>query len=437
MLQKTQNFLEKYNIKNENIILAYSAGPDSTALALVLKDLSEKFNLNLTLAYFNHGWRELEAKKEEEFTRVLAKKLDADFIIGHAPKDVKKNEETARNLRYAFLSDCAKKFDSKRVLLAHNKDDNIETLLYRVIKGTSVKGLTSIPENRDIFYRPFLKVEKREILEFLEKRNQTFLLDSSNTDVKYKRNLIRIKILPLLAQINPSYINSIDNLIQNSIASKKIIDSSLEKIRNEVISDNKILRDKFLMLDSAFALEILNDYLFDFLKNRDFKTISKIYNFILQNADSQISINSDSFLKIKNNEIFILKRSYSFQQNDEIIIEKLGEYTFCGHILTIEKTKTPKGNFPPDESMECYLSFDFPLVLRKRKQGDIFSPFGLKNGKMKLKKYLINAKIPEQERDNLILLASGDEICWILGKKISENFKAKGSNCYKLTFKKG
>ena len=426
MLKQTKDFLEKYNIKNKNVIIAFSAGPDSTALSLVLNELKEKFGLNLTLAYFNHGWREKEALNEENFTKNLAQKLCCNFEIGHAPKNSKQNEETARNLRYEFLSDCAKKFNTDIVMLAHNKNDNIETALYRIIKGTSIKGLSAIPENREIFYRPLLNIEKKEILNFLKEKKQEFLIDSSNNDVKYKRNLIRKEILPLFNEINPNYINAINNLIISANFSKKIIENSLEKIKKEILIEekNEILKDKFLALEENYQLEILNDFLGEYLKYRDFKTLSRFLKFILNNDNSKISVNSFYFLVVKNNSIS-LKKIENKKTFEEILIEKEGEYSFQNVLFKIEKIdKKNKENivFPKSNENFCYLSLEFPLSLRTRKAGDIFSPFGLK-GKMKLKDYLINEKIPQEKKDNLILLAKENEICWVLGEKISENYK--------------
>ena len=442
MLKQTKDFLEKYNIKNKNVIIAFSAGPDSTALSLVINELKDKFNLKLFLAYFNHSWREKEALNEENFTKALAEKLKIGFEIGYAPKNSKQNEETARNLRYSFLADCAKKFKTDVVILAHNKNDNIETALYRIIKGTSIKGLSAIPEKREIFYRPLLNVEKKEILNFLKEKKQEFLIDSSNNDVKYKRNLIRKEILPLFNEINPNYVNAINNLIISANFSKKIIENSLKKIKKEIFIEekNEILKDKFLALEENYQLEILNDFLGEYLKYRDFKTLSRFLKFILNNNNSKISVNSSYFLIIKNN-LISLKKIENEKNFEEILIKKEGEYSFKNIILKVEKIeKTENKNnkdivFPKSDENFCYLSLNFPLTLRTRKAGDIFSPFGLK-GKMKLKDYLINQKIPQEKRDGLILLTKNNEICWILGEKISENYKiTESKEIYKVTYK--
>lgn len=315
MLETVENFLIKYNIKAKSVIVGFSSGPDSCALALLLNELKQKYNLNLILAYFNHCWRD-EAKFEEEFTADFANKIGADFFIECAPGDAIKSEEAARDLRYAFFNETSKKFNTDIVFLAHNKNDNIETAVYRIIKGASPKGLCSIPEHRDIYYRPMLNITKKEILDYLKEKNQKFMIDSSNEDTKYKRNLIRKKILPLFSEINPNYVENINNLIKTSLDAVNIIEDTIAKAKNEVIIDNIIDYDKFINLKREIRYEILNDYLKPMLKYRNYKTIKKFDDFILNNKNTKTSINQNQFLKIKKNKIFVESR-FMEQNNNE------------------------------------------------------------------------------------------------------------------------
>ncbi len=431
MIKTVEKFLIENNIKNKSVLIGFSAGPDSCALSLALSLLKEKYALNLTLCYFNHNWRK-EAIIEEVFTKKFAKKIEADFIIEKAPKNTPKTEEKARELRYEFFYTAAKKLNTNIVFLAHNKNDNIETLIYRLIKGTSIKGLCSIPKIRDIFYRPLLEIEKKEIFAFLKENNQDYLIDSSNEDTKYKRNYIRKEILPLFSVINKNYLNSINNLIKTSLNSRKIIERVIENTKKEIFSNDEIILDKFLSLDKELRYEILNDYLSDKLKQRDYRSIKKLDNFILINKNCKTSINKNQFLRIKNNKIFI---ETTFEKNPlEVVIEKEGEYFFEDIVIRIEKVEKKDKIYPDSKNNTCYLNLSFPLVLRHRKQGDKFSPYGF-IGTMKLKDYLINEKIKQEKKDKLVLLCKNNEICWIVGQKISENYKVISPHCYKLTKK--
>ena len=432
MIETVKTFLKKYNIKNKSVVIGFSSGPDSCALALLISKLKEEFNLDIILAYFNHNWRK-EAKEEELFTIEFANKLKAKYYIEQAPDTVKKTEETARELRYEFFERCAKKFKSNIVLLGHNKNDNIETLIYRLIKGTSIKGLTSIPENRDIYYRPLLKIEKKDILEYLKTNKIKYKIDISNEDIKYKRNLIRKNIMPQMALINQNYLNSIENLINNAINTRNILNDVISAIQNKIIQNNAIKLDKFIELNQSIRLEILNNFLGGYLKYRNSKNLFKFDDFILNATQNKISINKDCFLIKKNNKIYIEKKS--IKNNTIIQINSIGEYEFENGKLLIEKVKKEDKIYPNSKENVCYLNFDFPLELRHRKNGDKFCPYGLKSDKMKLKDFFINEKIEQNKKDEIILLAKEKEICWVIGFKISEKYKQNNTHCYKLIWR--
>ena len=316
MINQVRDFLEKYKIKNKKVIVGFSAGPDSTALAFILSKLSEEFNLSLVLAYFNHNWRVEESKIEQEFALNFANKISAKFYTKEAPLTSPKTEETARDLRYAFFEEAMEEFNSDIVFLAHNKNDNIETAIYRIIKGTGVKGLCSILPVRDNYYRPLLNIEKAKILDFLKKENVEYKIDSSNEDVKYKRNLIRKEILPLFEKINPSYMTSVENLIKNALSTREIVEDVLCQKIEQVIVDDFIIREEYICQKQSVRYEILNEFIGDKLKYRNYKNIKKFDDFILNNKSSQISVNRELYLKIKKNKIYFVKHNdYDNKEN--------------------------------------------------------------------------------------------------------------------------
>ncbi|MBR2069648.1 MAG: tRNA lysidine(34) synthetase TilS [Candidatus Gastranaerophilales bacterium] len=306
MIDIIKAFLDKYNIKNKQAVIAFSAGPDSCALARLLIEVKEEYNLDIILAYFNHMWRK-EAIKEENFTQDFAKEFNIKYEISKAPEGIQCSEETARDLRYEFLYNTAQKYKTDVVFLAHNKNDNIETLIYRLIKGTSVKGLSSIPEKREIYYRPMLKIEKKQILDYLAEIKQNYMIDKSNSDTKYKRNYIRNEILPLFKEVNPNFLNNIDNLITTSIYTSKILDEVIQKALNEICENSTIKRSSYLNYNVEYRYEILNSFLGSRLKYRDFKTIKKLDDFILNNPHSKTSLNKCEFLRTRKDKIFIEK----------------------------------------------------------------------------------------------------------------------------------
>ena len=306
MIDIVLNFLEKYDIKNQKIGLAFSAGPDSCALAYILNELKEKLNLQIVLCYFNHKWRK-EAVLEEEFTKNLAQKFNFEYTIGKMPDNITKTEEFAREERYKFFEKVLKSFNMNYMLLGHNKDDNAETIIYRLIKGTSIKGLCAIKEKRGCYLRPLLEISKEEILNFLKENSQKYMIDISNNDTKYMRNFIRKEILPLFSKINPNYLNSIHNFSKTCLQAQFMIDEMMSKVYQDLILDDVIQKNKYIKLDISYRLEFLNSFLGHKLKYRDYKTLKKLDDFILNNITSMTSLNSKEFLKVRKDKIYIVE----------------------------------------------------------------------------------------------------------------------------------
>ena len=207
IVQKVKEFIDNNNIEGK-ILLALSGGCDSVVLLHVLYTLG----VDVVAIHLNHNWRGDESKRDEEFSRKYCESLGVDFYSQTLLPDVKKTENDAREARYDFFEKCAKKFEASCVFLAHNMDDNAQTVLYRIIKGTGLKGLCAIPKIRGIYCRPLLDILRCDIEKYAKDNNLKYVFDSSNADVKYKRNLIRKEILPVLKKINPDVVFALNNL---------------------------------------------------------------------------------------------------------------------------------------------------------------------------------------------------------------------------------
>ncbi len=426
IVDKVKKYLETLDIKGK-VICALSGGCDSVVLLHILYSLG----LDIVVVHLNHNWRGEESLRDEESSRTFAKSLNLEFYSETLSNKVKKTETEAREARYLFFAKCAKKYNSNFVFLAHNKNDNAETLLYRVIKGTGLKGLCSIPKQRDIFYRPLLDVERSEIEKYALENNLQYVKDSSNECIKYQRNFIRKEILPLLEKINPDAICALNNLANLSCMHYKLLSNIIDETKKEIFYDDKIILDKYLNLSLSAKYEIINDFLRNDLKYCDLKRIKSYVEFIEANhsKSSKKSIKANLFLEISNGYIF--KSSPNKKNMTELKINGEGEYAFCEKKVALKKFSGPL-DFKNLENAH-YLSLDFSnqVVLRTRRNGDIFTPFGMKSGTMKLKDYLINKKIPRQIRDNLLLLACGNEILCILGIQISQKVAVDDKqNCF-------
>ncbi len=317
MIESTASFLEKYNIKEKCVLVAVSGGADSSVLFFILNNLKKEFKLDLKVIHLNHNWRGDESFCDMKFVQNLANAAQCEFYFETLDDDVKKTELSAREARYDFFHRALKKFNTDVCFLAHNKNDNVETFLYRIIKGTGVFGLSSIPKCRIPYYRPLLDFSRDEIESFAKENNIKYRTDSSNNNPKYKRNFIRQNILPEILKINDNAVNSIASLINIASEHNEIVEDYLCLIESEVFDTATIdfahkkpaiIRDKFLNLKPSLQREIISRYFKGLLKNRDNKNILKIQNFINENDNSTLSINGDTFLKSWKNSVFLYKR---------------------------------------------------------------------------------------------------------------------------------
>ena len=431
MIEFVEKFISENNLKGKVILTGLSGGVDSSVLCYILSKIKD---IKTIAIHLNHNWRGADSKRDEEFARNSANSAGLEFYSETLPDTVKKTETCAREARYLFFENCKKKFNANAVFLAHNKNDSIETLIYRLIKGTGPSGLNSIPKIREFYYRPLLEFSREEIENFAQENNIRYITDKSNFDTKYKRNLIREKIIPLMEEINPCAINSISNFIKLNKMRQNIIDNVIFETKKRIFKNGKIKRSEFLKLNSEIQFEIINCYLKNILKTRDFKTITRIVNFILKNNSSKISINKNLFLKIYKDEIYLIG---SQNKNTENIEKKLkeGKNEFLNYILEIKKIKTPS-TFSDNK----FISLDFKnndYILRTRRQEDIICPFG-SSGFQKLKTYLIKKKVPVELRNEIPLIAVNNEVLYVPDTGISEKIKVdkKDEKCYKITVKR-
>jgi len=216
-----RNTLKKYNLlkKKDKLILGVSGGPDSVCMLYQFRKIWKDYKLQLVCAHLNHSLRK-EADAEEEFIRKTCAKLGIKFIS--EKKDVQSFfdgdslEQTARNLRLDFFRKVSRQTKIKKIALAHHKDDLIETVLMRLVRGSGLKGLRGfLPKTKFrglTVIRPLIEVRKKEIIEWLKDKKLSFCIDKSNFEDKFFRNRVRLKLLPLLEELNPNIVNNLYNL---------------------------------------------------------------------------------------------------------------------------------------------------------------------------------------------------------------------------------
>ncbi len=429
MLDTVELFLKKYDLTKENIIVAFSGGYDSMCLLDILKKLSLKHGFNLTAIHLNHNWRGRESDKDEQICKEFC--YGINFYSEKLSAEIPHTETAARNARYEFFEKCAKKFNSKAVLTAHNANDNAETVFYRMIKGTGLTGLEGISEHRGIYYRPLLKIYRKDIEKYCAENNLKPNIDSSNFDTKYVRNKIRLEIFPVLKSISPDFEEKLNELSISAKAANKLID---KKIKNLV----KYAPDDFLKLDEFLQNSVIHKFFRENDLEYDRKKIDEIKEFIKKSSKEKsgktISLTNNLWLFANDKKIKLTDCKKEFIP--ETVIKKEGEYKISDFIFEIKKCDNAPEIFPKDNEFKAYASFNsVDFVLRSRKDGDIIKPLGL-SGTQKLKKYLNEKKIPKHEKDNLLFLCENNEVLWAPGLGISEKIKVKTKPTHVLSLRR-
>ena len=440
--QTIKDFLYKYKIAESEFtyLVAFSGGYDSMCLLDSLKKVCP--DNKIIALHLNHNWRGEESDKEEQNCADFCKKIGVEFYSEKLSPNVPKNETAARDARYEFFYKCARKYNSNIIFTAHNKNDNAETLIFRICHGTGVNGLQGIAPKRDIFYRPILGIERKDIEEYCTINNLSPNYDSSNDDNIHKRNLIRSEILPLIKnELNENILEALNSLSVVATEETDIVKEYISKIREKICFENcKYKTKEFLSLSEFVQKRFIYEIVTPLIpENYDRERLIILWNFIRDNCNLKsgktISITTNYWLFV-NDKYFEIVALY--KKNDiNIKIDKTGEYRYGGSVFAIFECDSgfDKCSDTSGESVFVDLSdVNFDFELRTRRDGDIIQPFGM-SGHQKLKKYLNAKKIPNHQKDKLLFLAQGKEILWSeIG--MSERIRVKIKPTHVITLKK-
>lgn len=434
--QTVKTFLEKYNIdKPEKVYLvAFSGGFDSMCLLNALKNSVKN---KIVAIHLNHNWRGEESDEEEQNCKNFCQKIRVDFYGEKLPDNTPKTETEARNARYEFFEKCAKKFGTDIIFTAHNKNDNAETLIYRIAKGTGINGLQGIVSQRGIYYRPLLETERKYIEKYCFDNNLTPNNDSSNSDKIHKRNLIRSDILPLLSKINPNITDSLNSLIHCAKEEEHIISEYIKLIENKILKEGKYKTKDFLKLSEPVQMRIIYNLVTPLVpQDYDRLRIQTLLNFIKDNNTSK----SGKICSVTTGyNLYVCEKYFELIQEKKhekvsIKINKIGKYKDGRITVDIRKCDSIPDITDKFSSRTVFVDLsavDFDFELRNRKDGDIIQPFGM-NGHQKLKKYLNSKKIPNHKKDELIFLVQGNEILWAVDLGLSDKIKVKTKPTHKI-----
>ncbi len=454
VLQKVINTIKKYSMLSEgdNVIIGLSGGPDSVCLTIILDKLRDNFNLSLSAIYINHGLRPDESRIEESFCKNLCDRLG----IGFRAETVNTKEyarlkglsiqEAGRELRYMVFKKYSEEIKAERIVLGHNADDQAETIIMRLLRGTGRKGLAGIPPVRGNIIRPLIEIERSEIEDFLNQQEPPveFMVDSSNLRMDYQRNWIRLKIIPELRQQNPNFVKTISR--SSMILSEE--DAYLEAIITKAMMRLVSRKDKesielFLFPLARLERPILRRVLIRAIREIipfrgfDFVHIEDLIRLIKEGRSGDIITLPKGLRAVKRYSTFLLTRKTKV----EILLRPLnipGEIHLEEINASIKAMVSSVMDETADGKNKAVFDLDrviLPLKVRKRKEGDYFYPSGMGN-KKKLQDFFVDEKIPREERDSIPIIVSGDDVVWVVGFRMDERFKAneKTERCLFMEF---
>ncbi|RKX94124.1 MAG: tRNA lysidine(34) synthetase TilS [Spirochaetes bacterium] len=445
-IEKIDNYSLKHKLisLNDKILCAVSGGPDSVALFYVMLTLMERYKIELSVAHLEHGIRDKESLRDQEFVKSLCKRFDIPFYTKNVRiSDFKKSresiEEGARRIRLDFLKDTCEKIKYNKIATGHTFDDHIETVIFRLINGTGQKGIRGIRVSSDGIIRPLLCVTKREILDFLERHSISYMEDLTNYDVHYTRNRIRYRVIPEIKEINARYREHINNFVKLISEDDTFIEQLVDDYMNGIVrkisnSELRILSEKFYNFPPPIkkriilrAVNNIGDFIRKFgLKNSIYLPYNVINSITEKKPQSNKILYKDKYLVISSEyEELVIKKSVVEDINTEYLYtvkEDVSEVYIQEIGRKISFTIIDKGKLGRFEADKLYFDLDkvvYPLIVRSRRPGDKINLPNL--GTKKIKSIFINDKVKPLERILIPIILIGDKIagifCSYYGKK--------------------
>ncbi len=426
MLKQFEINIKKNNLftKTDKILVAFSGGVDS----VVLSDLLIKAGYNFELAHCNFQLRGNEANDDTVFCEAYANSNNSKChtIYFNTKEYALINklsiQMAARELRYNWFKELISENGYTYLLTAHHANDNAETLFVNLTRGTGIKGLQGIPEKQNNIIRPLLFATKEDIKNYAEKNKLKFREDSSNQEVKYKRNFIRHQIIPELKKLNPALEETLKTSIHYFKQSAQIVTQFCEIKFNEMCKEeNNLLKINISLLLKEAQKETL---LFEWLHIKNFKAsqIEQLANLLIEEGSIGKQFESPTHELIVDRSSIIIKEKNSDIAINEFQINSLTETSHLPFTLILEEIN--KVEFTQNKN-EIYISAKdnlFPLTLRKWKIGDKFKPFGM-TGFKKLSDYFKDQKLSKFEKEDAWILESNKQIVWLVGYRMDDRFK--------------
>lgn len=425
--------------ENDVIVVGFSGGPDSVFLTEMLLKLQKIINFKFYLVHINHMLRGEDANLDEFFSCEYAKKNKLEIfhkridISQIAKKNKKTFEESGREERYKFFNEISKLISANKIATAHNKDDQIETFLFKLIRGSSLQGLEGINSNRFNIIRPISEIYKDDILNYLNKNKIQYRIDKTNLKNEYTRNSIRLDLIPFIEKrYNSRFKDKIYSLIEE--IRENNIQNSLS-LKNYINEDNKIKLSTLLNLSSFNIRQLLSKFLTENNISFNRKKIEEILNILNKNGTKKIDLDFNYQLIKDYDYIYIEKKEKECEERKSEITFKIFDSFKFNDYYVKSKLYEPNIDKLDKNSIILTLPLEAELKLRYRQEGDKIT-LAASEGSItkKVKDIFINEKIPKDMREKIPILIYENEIIWLVGIRRGFISKSNSIACKQVLF---
>ena len=445
LLENALKTTEKYGMlaPEDVVLIGLSGGADSVCLLEVMDRLREQFRLRLHAVYIDHGLRPDETPAEMEFAKNLAEKRGVDFyaekvnVAGYAKSRRMGKQEAARMLRYEALEELADRLGAGRIALGHTADDQVETFFMRLLRGSGATGLSGIPPVRKLkgksIIRPLIETSRSEIERFLGETSIAFITDSSNLKRDYTRNRIRHDLVPVLKGFNPCLNETILRTTRILVEEDGYFETIVLKglmplLRNKTDEEIELFVIPLESMNTVLLRRTLRKIigLVKGLRGLDFKHIEEIIGLIKKGKPGDRLCLPGSIKAVKKYSTFLITAK-SIGRLEPAAIECPGSVRINGTDAVITASLLENDPGGADGRRIAVLDAGktgLKLTVRGRKDGDYFYPSGFAHRK-KLQDFLVDEKVPRDDRDIIPIVLSGDDIVWVAGIRADDRFIAR------------
>ncbi len=435
--------IDKYGMfaGGETVLVGLSGGPDSVTLLNVLIRLKDRYGLVVHAVYVNHNLRPEEIPNEIEFCEGLCRKLGVNFLVKSVDvlsrvKGLGMNkQEAARELRYSAFDEAAFDVGASKIALAHNADDQIETICMRFLRGSGPSGLSGMPAMRGKVIRPLIEIERADIESFLSAENILFVVDSSNLGMEYFRNRIRRVLVPVMKELNPSLAATMTYTSSILREEERYFDLIVTKALMKMISRKTDKRIELFLapmrgMDIVLLRRVLRRAIeqTNSLRGISFTHVEDIICLVRDGASGSRLYLPRGIRVIKGYALPVITSEkagkideYELRPPSEIAVKGTGTVIRA----YLEDVKRDVGDGRSAVLLDAS-GMKFPLKIRPRAVGDFFFPMGFGRRK-KLQDFFVDAKVPRDERDMVPIVVSGDDIVWVAGYRADDRFRVQSN----------